>query len=104
MTRILAPLDNMLWDRLLVQKVFGFNYTWEVYVPMEKRKYGYYVLPVLYRNNIIARLEPVKYQKGRPFTFRNWWWEPGLKVTAGIKRAVKQGIDNFTCYLEASTI
>ncbi|MDR0313883.1 MAG: winged helix DNA-binding domain-containing protein, partial [Treponema sp.] len=43
--RILAPLDNMLWDRLLVKKLFDFEYTWEVYVPEAKRKYGYYVLP-----------------------------------------------------------
>ena len=45
--RFLAPLDNLLWDRRLVEAIFGFEYRWEVYVPAEKRKYGYYVLPVM---------------------------------------------------------
>ena len=107
--RILAPLDNMLWDRLMVQKVFDFQYTWEVYVPQEKRKYGYYVLPVLYRNSLIARLEPVKHEKGRPFAIKNWWWEPsynecGAKAKREIKEAVKKGLENFACYLEVGGV
>ena len=38
--RFLAPLDNLLWDRLMVKKLFSFEYSWEVYLPAEKRKYG----------------------------------------------------------------
>lgn len=107
--RILAPLDNMLWDRLLLKKVFDFEYTWEVYVPESKRKYGYYVLPVLYRNNLIARFEPVKYEKGRPLTIKNWWWEPAQykhsrKTNSEINEAVEQGLKNFARYLEAGGV
>ena len=112
--RILAPLDNMLWDRQLVQKVFDFQYTWEVYVPQTRRKYGYYVLPVLYRNNLIARLEPAKYEKDRPFTIKNWWWEPsciksepskrGSKINSKIRDAVEQGLENFANYLGADGV
>jgi len=102
--RFLAPLDNMLWDRLLLQKVFNFQYTWEVYVPEDRRKFGYYVLPVLYQNNLIARVEPVKHEKGRPFSIKNWWWEPayskfGTKERREIKEAVAKGLDNFAAYL-----
>ena len=104
--RFLAPLDNMLWDRLFVQKVFDFQYTWEVYVPQTKRKYGYYVLPVLYQNKFIARLEPVKHNKGRPFAVKNWWWESSYencasKIKREIKEAVTMGLENFARYLEA---
>ena len=107
--RIMAPLDNMLWDRLLVKKVFDFEYSWEVYVPAEKRKYGYYVLPVLYRNSLIARFEPLKYEKGRPLTIKNWWWESvydtlGAKTRKGIKEAVTTGLENFAGYLEADGV
>ena len=107
--RILAPLDNMLWDRLLVQKVFIFQYTWEVYVPQEKRKFGYYVLPVLYRNNLIARFEPVKFEKGRPFSIKSWWWEQSYhscsaKAKREIKEAVIRGLDNFAAYLGADGV
>jgi len=107
--RIIAPLDNMLWDRLLLNKVFDFQYTWEVYVPQEKRKYGYYVLPVLYQNRFIARLEPVKCGKGQPFTIKNWWWEPSYdtlnrKSKNEIKDAVVKGLENFAAYLGADGV
>lgn len=62
--RFIAPLDNMIWDRKVVKKLFDFEYTWEVYIPENKRKYGYYVLPILYRDKIIGRFEP-KRDKGR---------------------------------------
>jgi len=97
--RFLAPLDNMLWDRLMVQRLFDFQYTWEVYVPPEKRKYGYYVLPVLFRNKLIARMEPAKAEKGKPLVIKNWWWENGVVVNAGLKKAVKQGVKRFEDYL-----
>jgi uncharacterized protein YcaQ len=99
--RVLAPLDNLLWDRALVQKLFDFQYTWEVYVPEVKRKYGYYVLPVLYRNKLIARMEPVKQEPGMPFSIKNWWWEAGVKKTANLKSAVAGGLKLFARYAGA---
>ena len=99
--RILAPLDNMLWDRLMVKKIFDFEYSWEVYVPQAKRKYGYYVLPVLYKNSLIARFEPVKYGEGRPLEINAWWWEGGAKIDPEIKEAVFKGMQNFAAYLGA---
>lgn len=53
----LAPLDNMLWDRKLIKAIFGFDYKWEIYTPAAQRKYGYYVTPILYGDNIIGRIE-----------------------------------------------
>jgi len=44
----LAPLDPFLWDRRLLRTLFGFDYTWEVYTPAAKRRYGYYALPILF--------------------------------------------------------
>ena len=55
--RFIAPFDNYIWDRDLVKALFNFDYKWEVYVPEEKRKFGYYVLPVLYEDRFIGRLE-----------------------------------------------
>jgi uncharacterized protein YcaQ len=72
--RFLAPLDNLLWDRMLIQKIFNFQYSWEVYIPAEKMKYGYYILPVLYQDKIIARMEPIKQETGKPFRIKKWWW------------------------------
>lgn len=95
----LAPLDNILWDREMVNKIFGFEYRWEVYTPIEKRKYGYYVLPVLYGNQIIARVEPEKCKKGVPFTIKNWWWEPDITVTDEMLEQIHRSIRSFAEYL-----
>lgn len=55
--RILGPLDPLLWDRTLVQQVFGFEYIWEVYKPEAKRRWGWYVTPLLHRGQLVGRLE-----------------------------------------------
>jgi uncharacterized protein YcaQ len=102
--RVLAPLDNLLWDRMLIQKVFDFQYSWEVYLPPEKRKYGYYVLPILYQNKIIARMEPVKQETGEPFSIRNWWWERNITITKKLRCAVKNGLKIFSEYLGSNGI
>jgi uncharacterized protein YcaQ len=55
--RILGPLDPLLWDRRLVAQVFGFEYVWEVYKPASQRKYGWYVVPLLFDGLLVGRLE-----------------------------------------------
>lgn len=56
--RFLAPLDNLLWRRERLQDLFDFDYTWEVYTPAEKRRFGYYAMPILYGDRLIGRLDP----------------------------------------------
>lgn len=74
--RFIAPLDNLIWDRKLVKELFGFEYVWEVYKPVNLRKYGYYVLPVLYKDQFIARIEPSR-EKDRKniLEIENIWYE-----------------------------
>ena len=78
---VLAPLDNMLWDRRMVEALFDFAYVWEVYKPKPKRQYGYYVLPVLYGDELVARFEPVFDKRARRLAIRNWWWQPRVRRT-----------------------
>ena len=54
----LAPLDPLVWDRDLLRGLFGFDYVWEVYVPEPKRRWGYYVLPILFGDRFVGRIEP----------------------------------------------
>lgn len=102
--RILAPLDNMLWDRDMTKEIFGFEYSWEVYVPAEKRKYGYYVLPVLYGNQLVARFEPEKHRGKESLVIKNWWWEAGTVVTKEMKAAIKKALLEFCDYLQADDV
>lgn len=99
--RFLAPLDNLLWDRDLIEKIFNFKYSWEVYLPIDKRKYGYYVLPVLYGDQLIARFEPEKQKGENHLKIKNWWWEEEVIETKEIKFALKQCIETFSEYLQA---
>jgi uncharacterized protein YcaQ len=55
--RILGPLDPLLWDRKLVEHVFGFEYAWEVYKPASARRWGWYVCPLLHEGELVGRLE-----------------------------------------------
>lgn len=68
-----APLDQILWDRKLLQLLFGFDYSWEIYVPEAKRRWGYYVLPVLFGDTFVARAE--FWRRNGLLELRSWLWE-----------------------------
>jgi len=74
----LAPLDSFVWDRGLLRSLFGFDYTWEVYTPRAKRRYGYYVLPILYGDRLVGRIEPRIDRAERTVRILGLWWEPGV--------------------------
>jgi hypothetical protein len=90
----LAPLDPMMWDRKLIEALWGYQYSWEIYTPVPKRKYGYYVLPMLYGDRFIGRIEPKADRKTKTLTVRNIWFEPGIrqtkKLSGQIDRAVQR--------------
>lgn len=96
---LLAPLDNLLWDRELIRQLFGFHYRWEVYKPVHEREYGYYVLPLLYSDRFIARLEPVMNKKTGILDIVRWWWEPGEALEHGMLPALVQA---FTALMRST--
>ncbi|MEM9455522.1 MAG: crosslink repair DNA glycosylase YcaQ family protein [Myxococcota bacterium] len=73
--RILGPLDPLLWDRKLVAQVFGFEYVWEVYKPAARRRWGWYVCPLLHRGHLVGRLEGRVRDGG--LVIDRLWPEPG---------------------------
>ena len=99
----LAPLDPMLWDRQLIEAVWGYRYSWEIYTPVVKRRYGYYVLPVLCGDRLIGRIEPKADRKSGILTVQNLWLEPGVrrtkKLSGQIDKAVQRlaGFNGCTC-------
>jgi uncharacterized protein YcaQ len=101
---VMAPLDNLMWDRRLLKELFDFDYTWEVYVPAAKRRYGYYVLPVLYGDRFIARFEPVRDKERGVLTIKNWWWEPGITPTEEMKSELGACFWRFLHYLGAGQL
>jgi len=78
----LAPLDPLAWDRDLLRSLFGFDYLWEVYVPAAKRRWGYYVLPVLFGDRFVGRIEPRFDRTARAVRILGLWWEAQFKPFA----------------------
>jgi hypothetical protein len=101
---IIGALDNFMWDRNLLRWVFDFDYVWEVYKPAAKRKYGYYVLPVIYGDRFAARFDPAFDKKTRELTISNWWWEEDVQPDEAMQAAMAACFREFMGYLDASRI
>lgn len=98
----LGPLDSILWDRKAVQHIFNFDYMWEVYKPTAQRRWGYYVLPVFYKNRFVARLDS-RLEKGT-WNILNWWWEPDVVVDDELEEALRLAKTAFLYYLGAKDV
>ena len=75
--KIIAPLDPIMWDRKGVNHIWGFEYLWEVYVPEAKRRWGYYVLPIMVGDQFVARAD--LFCRNGDLEVRAWHWEEGQK-------------------------
>ena len=92
---LIAPLDCFIWDRKLIKRLFGFEYAWEIYYPAPQRKYGYYVLPLLYGDGFIGRVEAVADKKTQTLNIKNIWYEDGVKRTKKLQSAVEKCLGRF---------
>ncbi|MFT4151946.1 MAG: crosslink repair DNA glycosylase YcaQ family protein [Paracoccaceae bacterium] len=79
--RILSPFDPALRDRARAERLFGFHYRIEVFVPEPKRTYGYYVFPMLEGARIVGRIDMKR--AGDTLAVRAFWPEAGVRLTAG---------------------
>jgi uncharacterized protein YcaQ len=79
--RLLNPFDPLIHDRRRTLRVFGFDYTVEIWVPPSKRRYGYYVLPILEGERFSGRLDAKVDRKNKQLNVLGVWWEAGVKPT-----------------------
>lgn len=98
--RFIAPLDNIMWDRQMLEMLFGFSYRWEVYTPVAKRKFGYYVLPVLYNGQFVARFEAEPVRHTKKFVIKNWWWEPDTEPDNQMIETIENEFVRFADFLQ----
>ncbi|MNT32575.1 hypothetical protein D3C72_1684670 [compost metagenome] len=101
---LIAPLDNLIWDRKLINKLFGFDYTWEIYTPALKRKFGYYVLPLLYGESFVGRAEVIAERKTGTLVVKNIWYENGIKSTKQLRIALNECFQKFALFNGCVTI
>ncbi|MDF2858146.1 MAG: hypothetical protein K0Q87_3997 [Neobacillus sp.] len=101
---LIAPLDNLIWDRKLINELFDFDYTWEIYTPAIKRNYGYYVLPLLYGESFIGRAEIIAEKKTGTLVVKNIWYENGVKQTTQLRTALNSCFQRFAIFNGCDTI
>lgn len=95
---ILSPFDNALIQRARLRTLFDFDYTLECYVPEQKRKFGYFCLPVLYGNRFVARLDPKAHRAEKTFYIRQFHTEKGWKITEKFALAFAQKLKTFAAF------
>ncbi|MBD0328656.1 MAG: winged helix DNA-binding domain-containing protein [Thermoleophilia bacterium] len=75
----LPPFDPLVWDRPLLASLFGFEYVWELFFPPAKRRFGWYSLPILFRDRFVGRIEPRLDRAADRVEVLGLWWEDGFE-------------------------
>ncbi len=94
--RILSPFDPALRDRKRAERLFGFHYRIEIFVPEAKRKYGYYVFPVMEGDRMIGRID-MKREDG-VLAVRAFWPENGVRMGTGRVRALETELERAAAF------
>ncbi|HEX3089083.1 MAG TPA: crosslink repair DNA glycosylase YcaQ family protein [Ilumatobacteraceae bacterium] len=79
---LLSPFDPIVWNRDRAMRLFGFHYRIEIYTPQPKRIYGYYVLPILWGDSIVGRLDMKSDRQGGALLIQGSFTEPGVPAGA----------------------
>jgi hypothetical protein len=75
---LVPPFDPIVWDRSLLGSLFEFEYVWELFVPPAKRRWGWYVLPIVFRDRFVGRIEPKIDRDAARVQVLDLWWEDGF--------------------------
>ena len=100
----LAPLDPLLWDKALVAALWDFRYSWEIYTPADKRKYGYYTLPILWGEVFIGRIEAAADRRNGTLRVKNVWLEPGVRRTKKLQTALDRTLRRFSRFNDCRAV
>jgi len=94
--RFLSPFDNLTIQRKRLKWLFDFDYTVEIYVPAAKRKYGYFVLPILWGDCLIGRLDAKAIRPERRLVVHNLVFEPNHSKSDASEKAFLEALRDFT--------
>jgi uncharacterized protein YcaQ len=102
----LPPFDALVWDRPFLKALFGFEYVWELFHPPERRRWGWYVLPILFGDRLVGRIEPRIDSAGARVEIIGLWWEEGFQPRRvdGFVDAMRDALRAYLAFAGASRI
>jgi uncharacterized protein len=100
------PFDPIIWDRKLLASLFGFEYVWELFFPPEKRRWGWYVLPIVFRDRFVGRIEPRIDRDEARVQVLNVWWEDGFvpRRVDGFVDAMREALRAYLRFARADKL
>jgi uncharacterized protein YcaQ len=103
-TTLLSPFDHLIYERARTQLLFGFRFKLEIYVPKEKREFGFFVLPILHGDRLIGRIDPLMDRKTGRLTLNAVHAEPDAPRDAATGRAIAGAVRELAEFLGANEI
>jgi uncharacterized protein YcaQ len=102
----LSPYDAVVWDRKLLGSLFDFDYVWELYVPPHKRRWGWYVLPIVFRDRLVGRIEPRIDAAEGAVQVLALWWEDGFEPrrAEGFVEGMREALRAYLRFAKAHRI
>jgi uncharacterized protein YcaQ len=102
----LPPFDPLVWDRGLLGSLFEFEYVWELFIPPAKRRWGWYVLPILFGDRLVGRIEPRIDRASGRVQVLDLWWEDGFAPgrTEGFVDAMRDALRAYLRFGSATRI
>ena len=101
---LLSPFDNLFCDRARTQLLFNFDYTIEIYTPQSKRRYGYYVLPILRGDTFIGRMDPLMDRKNAKLIIKAVYAERHAPKDKDTSREIRDSVEQLSEFLGAKEV
>ncbi|MBI3976395.1 MAG: winged helix DNA-binding domain-containing protein, partial [Armatimonadetes bacterium] len=103
-TTLLSPFDTLINDRDRTELLFDFHFRLEIYVPKEKREYGYFVMPILHGDRLIGRIDPTMEHAHGRLIINAVYAEPDAPEGLAASRAVAGTVEELAAFLGARDI
>ncbi|POT57909.1 hypothetical protein C3432_08240 [Citrobacter amalonaticus] len=101
---VLSPFDPVVWDRKRAEQLFDFSYRLECYTPAPKRQYGYFVLPLLHRGQLVGRMDAKMHRKTGVLEVISLYLQDGVKPGMTLQKGLLQAITDFARWQRASRV
>lgn len=101
---VLSPFDPVVWDRKRAEQLFGFSYRLECYTPAPKRQYGYFVLPLLHRGQLVGRMDAKMHRKTGLLEVIALFLEEGVAPSLQLEKGLQRAITDFAHWQGAQRI